>query len=267
VAAEQLTEQVLEEVAEGLEGAASHFEEAATITRRIDARGVGFILGGLGAGLAIGFYIGYRINREKIRAEAFATSEAEVEKIRELYREQADSVRIAKEKPTLEEVVEERGYHVEEIDVRPTRPPVPVREPSEHHFSQHHLAKRTEDGEKDKNEGWNYPEELAQRSPQQPYIVHQDEFFMNEDEYEKATLTYYAGDDVLTDEDELPVDAPDAMVGLDNLKRFGHGTDDLNVLFVRNDVVRMMYEICRTELTFIPATEQEHLGHDNGEPD
>jgi hypothetical protein len=258
LAAEQVTEQVVEQVAEHLEDAATQLDKAARITRRIDARGVGFLLGGLGVGLAVGFFFGYRWNKEKIKAEAFEKSEEEVEKIRELYRNQADTVRMARAKPALDEVVEERGYsqRVRAEEVRLTRPPVPVAEPAP--VSELEELRATQ-GQKEKDDGWNFEEEVAKRTKEHPYIIHQDEFTMNEPEHSQVTYTYYALDQVLTDEGENKVDNQDDVVGVHNLHNFGHGADDFQVVFVRNERLRMDFEVCLTDQSY----QEEVLGLDN----
>jgi predicted GNAT family acetyltransferase len=261
------TEQVIEHVAEGLEDAAVHLDEAAEVTRQIDAARVGIFLGGMGVGLAVGFFFGYRFNRAKIKAEAFKESEAEIAKMREHYQQKT---MVAEPKPTVEEVVEERGYsqRVTEEEVqeaeRPTKPPVPVQYPKKRpddHFV-NNVAKRHVEREKDKDEGWNYPLELSQRSKDFPYIIHQDEFAQNETEYAQVTYTYYAVDHVLTDEVEEKVELPDQVVGLSNLGNFGHGADDYHVLFVRNDKLRMEFEICMLAASYDEALQ----GSSNDEP-
>jgi hypothetical protein len=236
------TEQIVERVAENL-------EEAAVVTRRLNTQAIGMGVVGLGVGVAIGFFFGYRWNKEKIKAETFKESQKEVEKIREFYREQAESVRvIPSAKPELDEVVEERGYaQLDTRPERPTRPPVPVLEPSvlpRRDFTPGGLAKRHVEREKDKNDGWDYGIELTKRTTDRPYIIHQDEYAQKEEGYEQTTFTYYAVDAVLTDEDESPVDDPEGSVGLDNLGNFGHGADDYHVLYVRNDRLEIDYEIC-----------------------
>lgn len=270
MAAEQVVEQITEEVAE-------HLEEAAVVTRRINPRGVGFFLGGAAVGLAIGFVIGYRWNKEKIRAEAFAESEEEVERIRQQYREQLDSVKVTPAKKPLEEVVEERGYSVVEIDEeRPLKAPVPGVKSPVHIVERQDGslgASREESGaeemsfepspmpvEKTKDDGWNFAEEVAKRSEEHPYIIHQDEFAENQKEYNQVTYTYYALDQILTDESEDKVDDQDGVVGVHNLHNFGHGADDYDVVFVRNDRLRLEFEICLTDQSY----EEEVLGiHDD----
>jgi hypothetical protein len=235
------TEQAVEFVAENL-------EDAAKVTRQLNTPAIGLGIGGLVVGVAVGFYFGRRWNKEKIRAEAFEKSQEEIEKIREFYQEKAGSVKIVEEKPSLDDVVEEKGYGGPPMVVeRPTRPPVPVQEPTifpKRDYARPGIAKRHVDREKDKNEGWDYGDELTKRTDDRPYIIHQDEFAQREEGYETETLTYYAVDGILTDEQEQPVDNPDELVGLDNLGNFGHGADDYHVVYVRNDRLENDYEIC-----------------------
>jgi hypothetical protein len=259
VATEQVVEQVAEHVAENL-------EDVAAVTRRINPKIVGYSLGGFAIGVVIGFAIGYRLNRAKIRAEVFRESEEEVEKIREMYRDSARVVRDRDVKPELDEVIEDRGYIVtEEIVERPTRPPVPVEEPSSSRpdVPPGPIQERIQYGApppkvptikldtgKSKNADWDFAEELANRTEERPYIIHQDEYQGNETGYKQEVLTWYAGDNVLTDEQEQPIANADDLVDLNHMSRFGHGTDDFNVVFVRNDRLRVEYEICRMPTSY-----------------
>ena len=237
------------------EEVAANLEEAAEVTRQLDTRSVGFFLGGVCVGVAVGFYFGYRFNKEKLRAEAFAQSEKEVEQIREVYQQKTIA---AEPKPSVEDVIEERGYvsaedeaKLDEVQERPLPAPVPVDEPRPVP-----RVVRTEDGEKDKHDGWSYPAEMQRRTSTRPYIIHQDEFATNETEYSQSSLTYYEGDNILADEDDTVVNNLDDLIGEDNLKRFGHGTDDLNLLYVRNPVIEAEYEIARNPGSY----EQEVMG-------
>lgn len=236
---------VTEEIAENL-------EEAAVATRMIDAKAVGYFLGGVGVGVVIGFYFGHRWNREKIKAEAFKESEAELQKIREVYQQRTVA---AQPKPPVEELVEERGYSGEVIEERPLPAPVPIHEG----FTQVG-PKRTADGEKSKYDGWSYPFELSQRMAGHPHIIHQDEFSGNETGFSQTTYTYYAADDVLTDTDDTVINNRQNIIGIeDNLLKFGHGTDDENVLYIRNADLQLEIEICRTPKSY----EEEVLGVEN----
>jgi hypothetical protein len=90
------------------------------------------------------------------------------------------------------------------------------------------------------DDDWDYEEEKKHRSEKAPYIIHRDEFFAEELDYTQSTLTYYAGDDILADEKGEVVYNYGQIVG--ELK-FGHGSGDPNVLYVRNHERNGEYEI------------------------
>jgi len=231
-------ELVVEEVAENL-------EEAAAVVRTLDTKAVGFLLGGLAVGVGIGFFIGYRYNREKLRMEAFEASEEELQRIREYYGRT--------EKPELENIVAERGYATSEEPSRPLPAPVPVREPEAFEPPTEPVTIPEGDvevKEKDKDAGWSMPLELAQRTPHVPYIIHQDEYMENDTEFPQVTLTYYENDEVLADVDDTVINNAEQIVGVSTLSRFGHGSDDYNVVYVRNPHLEMEYEICRVQKSF-----------------
>jgi len=119
------------------------------------------------------------------------------------------------------------------------------------------------DGREPAEEEWDYEAELRIRAenPDKPYILHHDEYYENETEFEQATLTYYEGDDTLVDEKDVPVPDEDATVGEDALTAFGHGSKDKNVVFVRNDKLEMDFEIVRSNGKF----SVEVLGFDDQE--
>lgn len=237
-----------------VEEVASNLEEVAAATRRINTSSIGYALGGLVVGAAVGFYFGYKYNSEKIKAEAFKQSEEEVARIREVYQQK---VVAAEPKPSVEEVMEQRGYSTAvEEDERPLKPPVPVTGT----VSAPPVV--TYDGGKDKNLNWSYPEELQNRSDERPYIIHQDEFKNGESGYDQTTYTYFAADEVMVEEGSSdPLTNVDFAVGVENL-RFGHGSDDIDVVFIRNDKLELEIEVCRSPKSF----EEEVVGLDGNEP-
>ena len=95
--------------------------------------------------------------------------------------------------------------------------------------------------------GWDYAAEVARRTGDAPYIVSHDEFFENEADYEQVQVTYYEGDDVLVDDQEMPIPDSDSSVGDDNLTKFGHGSKDENIVYIRNDGRGLLYEVVRSE--------------------
>lgn len=75
-----------------------------------------------------------------------------------------------------------------------------------------------------------------------PYVLSVDEYILNESEYTQNTLTFYEGDQILCSEDEQPVYNWHEILG--ELK-FGHGSNDQNVFYVRNDKLKAEYEVIR----------------------
>lgn len=92
----------------------------------------------------------------------------------------------------------------------------------------------------DHHEDWNYDLESKKRSETEPYVLHKDEFFGEENDYKQITATYYAGDDILVDEDDTPIYNHNQVVGP---MLFGHGSGDPNVFYVRNDKRKTEYEV------------------------
>lgn len=247
---------IVEEVAEEV---ATNLEDVAVVTRGINPTAVGYFLVGVGVGVVGGFYFGYKFNREKIRAEAFKESEEEVDKIRETYQQK---MMVAAPKPSVEELIEERGYSAKTSTSNPefrrhlpapvpmnlspvVAPPPPV------------VLQR----DKPKEAGWDYPSEVADRTKERPFVIHQDEFSQDEATYSKVAYTYYAIDDVLIDnEDSEPLPHADLIVGQDNLK-FGHGSDDVDVVYVRNDRLEIDMEINRIARSY----EEDVLGRSHND--
>lgn len=89
---------------------------------------------------------------------------------------------------------------------------------------------------------WDFEAETAARVPGKPYVIHRDEFFGDELGWDsQSTLTWYAQDGVLTgDRDEVIYNVGD-YIG-DEL-RFGHGSGDPNVFYVRNEKFHAEYEV------------------------
>jgi hypothetical protein len=62
-----------------------------------------------------------------------------------------------------------------------------------------------------------------------------------------VTLMYYAGDDILVDELDVPIYNYQKIVG--ELK-FGHGSQDPNIVYVRNEKLQLEYEILNNPESF-----------------
>lgn len=175
---------------------------------------------GLGVGIAIGFILGKR-KPVPVMLEVGARPES--------YWDKEHEVSIRPE-PV---VIEETEYHkVKEERIELVTDEIASREVIESNI----FAANDED--------WNYEEEISARTPVNPYVIHRDEFFENQHEYPQSTLTYYAGDDIVVDHEDQPVFNYLTVTG--ELK-FGHGSGDPNVVYVRNDKRHAEYEIVKDE--------------------
>lgn len=91
------------------------------------------------------------------------------------------------------------------------------------------------------NDGWDYEFERSTRTKEVPYIIHADEFSGDEMGYEsQTTLTWYEGDHILTDSNDVPIYNPHTVVGE---LRFGHGSGDPSVVYIRNERLEAEYEV------------------------
>lgn len=99
---------------------------------------------------------------------------------------------------------------------------------------------------------WDQEQEESKRAanPDEPFIITEDEFGTNEDDYDQITLTYYAEDDVLVDEHEKPIEEIDKIVGEGNLLRFGHGSRDNNIVYIRNNHLSYDFEVIKREASY-----------------
>lgn len=83
---------------------------------------------------------------------------------------------------------------------------------------------------------------------QDPAIISIAEY-ANDDEYSHQTLHYY-DDDVVTDEDDSPIDRPEKFLGDDALVSFGVLSQDEDVVYVRSHSRKAMYEVVRLNKSY-----------------
>jgi hypothetical protein len=88
---------------------------------------------------------------------------------------------------------------------------------------------------------WDYDLEISRRGSD-PYTLHVDEFVANELGYDQHTMTYYVGDDILADENDVPVYNYSSIVGDLN---FGHGSKDPSLVYIRSENMRTEWEIIK----------------------
>lgn len=91
---------------------------------------------------------------------------------------------------------------------------------------------------------WDYEEEKKTRDSLSPYVIHKDEFWSNEMDFAQHTWTYYEGDDVMVDEEDIVVYNHDQKIGQ---MKFGHGSGDKDTVYIRNEKMKMEMEVLREE--------------------
>jgi hypothetical protein len=90
---------------------------------------------------------------------------------------------------------------------------------------------------------WDQEAEEANRDDN-PYVISHREYSENND-YDRTTLTYLHEDDVLVDPDGDLVPDPDGIVGERAFALFGYGSNDPNIVYVRNDELETDFQIHR----------------------
>lgn len=85
------------------------------------------------------------------------------------------------------------------------------------------------------------------RTDSAPYLISVGEYFDDEPMNTKASVTYFAGDNIVCHEDDSVMLDPDHDIDLINLSRFGVASDSEYIVYVRNPRTSIDYEIVRDE--------------------
>ena len=174
------------------------------------------------AGLAVGAVAGAVLVKNKVLADA----KAEIEEVREYYRESRGVVEEVEEVEEVKEV-EKKEYELKDIQVK-DEPKTGLTNYSQ--ITKTYMSK----------------DEFQSPMYDDPFVIDPSEFGENP-EYDTETLTYFA-DGVLVDDVDDVIEEPDIVVGLENLKifeEFGATT-----VYVRNDIYKTDYEIIRDDWNY-----------------
>ena len=238
-----------EVVAEAAEEVADQAENVVEVSRALDSKALSIgLLIGFGVGIPLGF--GWANRRLRLKYEQIA--EDEIDEMRTHFRARM----VAREdKPDLGEAVkiaEREGYSA------PNTPKVEERENGGKVGEQEEeievevvVVEEVEEEETSETEvnvfesQWDYEEEVRLRRPDRPYIIHADE--QHERNYTESTFTYYEGDDVLADERDNVIEDAEKVVGVANLDKFGHGSGDPNILYIRHDTLAIEVEVVKND--------------------
>lgn len=96
-----------------------------------------------------------------------------------------------------------------------------------------------------------------------PMVIDLDEYTSSDegDDYAKITLTYYPKQQVLLDEDQEPIDDVEAYVGWRALNRFGDGSGNADIVYVRNRRMETDFEVERETEAELPLHVQFGMPH------
>jgi hypothetical protein len=101
---------------------------------------------------------------------------------------------------------------------------------------------------------FDYAEEKKLRTKDRPYVITHDEYFGAEhEEYDTIQLTYFEKDGTLVDEHDKPIDDVDGTIGDESLARFGHGSKDNKIVYVRNEKLECEYEVVLSDQSYLEA--------------
>jgi hypothetical protein len=85
-----------------------------------------------------------------------------------------------------------------------------------------------------------------------PYVIPYETVFHElDDGYEDVTLTWYEEDGVLIDSRDEAIPDVEGIVGEANLQKFGHGSRDPNIVYIRNEELQTDFEIVRDSGSYV----------------
>ena len=212
------------------------------------------------AGLLVGGGATYLIANKHFEKKYRDLAEEEIAAVRAAYEEVAKSEEEKKPKSPKEKVdqafadLEEAQLEqtMEELDAKFARETPPTDEELEE--AARLAAKYDESGQYGHHPDRDYTlrddvEDPTQwdRSREIPYVITVDEFMMDNREWDKISLTYYSDDDTLADEDDQGVPDVDACIHVPNLAHFGVGSNDPDVMHIRNELKEVDFEVTRVE--------------------
>ena len=175
------------------------------------------------AGLAVGAVAGAVIVKNKVLADA----KAEIEEVREYYRESRGQKDEHVEEVKEVKEVEKKEYELKDIQIKD--------EPKTGLTNYSQITKMYMSNDK-----------YNQSMYDDPFVIDPSEFGENP-EYDTETLTYFA-DGVLVDDVDDVIEEPDIVVGLENLKVFEEF--GATSVYVRNDIYKTDYEIIRDDWNY-----------------
>jgi len=261
---EKAAEKIIDTAANVAADVSHQAEGAEEAIRSLNAVKIQFGLLGLVIGGAIGAAAAYKFAYSKAETKYSKISDEEISEMRKMYRDKTIALEAEAAKRPLSEIIKERGYA--QPDSEDTAPPMAIQPPDEVVTEEDIAEAEMNDIElppkprvrnvfqdvEPVTHVWDWHEERKKRDPEHPYVIHVDEKH-DTPSYQVVTLTYYTKDDVLCNAEDEPMDREDRenAIGEGSLDRFGHGSEDASIVFVRNDQMELIFEIVKSPNAFI----------------
>lgn len=177
-------------------------------------------------GALIGVGIGYLAAYEEARRLYMRITRDEIQSVRDTYR------LLRKEPPYDDPRTAVKAYNerLDELDYGRNTHLTVVESKDSVEVEEKEEVVEVEGGEKDV-------------SKDQPYVISVEEFMDGGEEYDKLTILYFNKDDTLVDERDQVIDDVEGVVGPDALDSFGKGSDDANIVYVRNNSLSVDFEV------------------------
>lgn len=203
--------------------------------------------GGWCVGTAMGAATGYLIARGRLETKYEKLAENEIDQMREHFRQR---LVVRDTKPDLEGLtsrLEDLGYYRKSEKESAGSPPAPS-PPGVPNVQPAETSRNVFDSVKPTYDEWDWEaEKVLREAGARVFVIHQDEF--GDTDNPETTLSYYEGDDVLCDENDRPIEDQHKLVG-DCLDRFGQGSGDRNVVYIRNLDLEIDLEVTKSSKTY-----------------
>lgn len=231
--------------------------EAASVVRSHKFRTIGALVVVGAAGVALGYFVA----KQRMTAKYDAIVENEIHEAKEYYAalnkveeyetpEKAVEKLHAKEEPKQKKSKAQKAAEValtnyqgverkvSDIELTPTEPGESVEEVV--------LSNIFVDGQPLNGDDYDEDTEAVLKSQGKPYVITEEEFGDNEDNYEEHQVTWYAKDEILADDQDEEIKDADDYVGEINMTKFGQGSNDKHIVFIRNDARQVIIEVARS---------------------
>lgn len=261
---------------------ADHVETLQLLVDETPSRGYALAVGALLIGAGISGGLTWLLAKKRFELKYRQLADDEIDEMRAHYLAKAKAATGVANKGAVEAIITTRGYSPPSEDQPPmaVQPPASVVE-AEESTDDSAMAVNAVEGthgikppppepevrnvfrdRRPTEDEWDWHAERSKRSPDRPYVVHVDEKL--ELEYEEMTLTYYSVDDVVCNERDEILDTEDRelKLGEANLNRFGHGSGDPSIVYIRNDTLELVFEVVLSPNSF--SEEVHGFTHDSG---